>query len=113
MFARASGFDASRAALPWLLAIAANECRTMRQRRARRREDPLVDREPAAPDCPEALVLAADERAAIESVTGTLDALDAETLRQAMDQRPPGATFRKRLERAIGRFRDRWRAHHG
>ena len=113
LFARASDFDSSREALPWVLAIAANECRTLRRRQGRRNEDALLDLEIAGSDCPEARVLAADERAAVEAIVGTLDPRDIETLRLAMDQRPPGATFRKRLERAISRFRARWRTQHG
>jgi RNA polymerase sigma-70 factor, ECF subfamily len=35
---RASGYDRTRSALPWALAIAAWECRTLRRRAGRRRE---------------------------------------------------------------------------
>ncbi len=45
---------------------------------------------------------------------GGLSALDAETLlAAARGERDPSATFRKRLERALARFRKEWRARHG
>ena len=53
--------------------------------------------------------------AAAESVLGTLRPLDVETITSiATGARPAqGATFRKRLERALSRFRLAWRARHG
>ncbi len=45
---------------------------------------------------------------------GGLSGLDAETLlAAARGERDPSATFRKRLERALERFRKEWRARHG
>src|SRR5437867_2068594 len=41
LFLRASEFDATRDALPWVLGIVANDCRTLRRRAQRRREGPL------------------------------------------------------------------------
>src|SRR5262245_57529195 len=40
VFSRASEFDAERDALSWVLEIVAYECRTIRQRARRRREEP-------------------------------------------------------------------------
>lgn len=111
LFSRASEFDPSRDALPWILAITANECRTLRKRTMRRRED-LIEPDVAGEEA-ESAWRTAEVRSAVEAVIGTLDARDAETLRLAMDDRPAGATFRKRLERAIVRFRARWRTQHG
>src|SRR3989442_11679109 len=43
VFLRAAEFDASRPALPWVLGVVANECRTIRRQTQRRREGPLED----------------------------------------------------------------------
>jgi hypothetical protein len=43
-----------------------------------------------------------------------LSALDQGTLvAAARGERDPSSTFRKRLERALARFRKQWRARHG
>ncbi len=52
--------------------------------------------------------------AAAEEVLGSLSAGDRETLLCLLrSDRPGGATFRKRLQRALSRFRLAWRARHG
>jgi len=107
VFANASQYDSSRDPIPWVLAFAVNACRTAKRRRLRRREDPEVDRSmnPAQQD---ALL----ERELREAVVATIDALsptDAEALRIAMGERPSDATFRKRVSRAMARFRLAWR----
>lgn len=110
LFARAHEFDPERGrALPWLVAIVANECRTQRQRVRRRREEP--DPPERAADAPTAEDLLA-EREVLEAVMhalGTLAPEDARTIRAALELGPrpdvPAATFRKRLERTLGRVR--------
>lgn len=122
VFSRASEFDPSRDALAWALGIAAFECRTLRKRRARRaaRELPVA----AAADwlapadvapSPEAALIERDLRAAVATVIGGLRPIDAETILalESGDRDVPGATFRKRLERAVSRFRSAWRDRHG
>ncbi|MBK9259939.1 MAG: sigma-70 family RNA polymerase sigma factor [Polyangiaceae bacterium] len=117
---RASEFDPSRDALAWVLGIAAYECRTLRQKHRRRKEEPssLDELEPVlagdgAPS-PEDRVIARDLDAAVLEVLGTLRANDAETLQLLLaDERLEGATFRKRVERAMRRLREAWRAKHG
>jgi DNA-directed RNA polymerase specialized sigma24 family protein len=115
VFARAAQFDARRDALPWALGIAAYECRTLRKARFRRREE--LTREPPEPAdarTPEDAAIERDLQAAAAEVLGGLSALDAETLlAAARGERDPSATFRKRLERALARFRKEWRARHG
>jgi DNA-directed RNA polymerase specialized sigma24 family protein len=115
IFARAAEFDARREALPWALGIAAYECRTLRKSRARRREELTVE-PPEAVEArtPEDAAIERDLQAAAAAVLGGLSALDAETLlAAARGERDPSATFRKRLERALARFRKEWRARHG
>jgi RNA polymerase sigma-70 factor (ECF subfamily) len=119
IFARASEYDRSRDALAWALGIAAWECRTLRRKRERRREGsalaPAVDGAAAAGPSPEETLIDGDLRAAAAEVLGTLRPLDVETiLAIAGGERPvEGATFRKRVERAMARFRLAWRARHG
>jgi RNA polymerase sigma-70 factor (ECF subfamily) len=115
VFSRASEYDPARDALSWALGIAGWECRTLQRRRERRREgSSLVElADPAA--TPEETAIERDLRAAVESVVGTLRPMDMETLlAMAGGPRPvQGATFRKRVERALARFRLAWRAKHG
>lgn len=107
LFAHVGDFDATRDPVPWALAFASNACRTARKRVLRRRE------EADPPDItgtsnPEASLVEAQVRVAVQATLGALSPLDTETLRLAMGERPPGATFRKRLERASARFRAAW-----
>jgi RNA polymerase sigma-70 factor (ECF subfamily) len=116
IFASASEYDARRDALAWALGIAAWECRTLRRKRERRREESALalDHHPAETSSPEEAVLQRDLREAAESVLGTLRPIDIETIAAAAGgERSPGATFRKRLERALLRFRLAWRTRHG
>ena len=117
VFSRASNYDRERDALTWALGIAAWECRTLRKRRERRREEfalapaALAD---ASTSSPEAATVERDLREAAEAVLGTLRPIDIETIAAAASgRREQGATFRKRLERALARFRLAWRARHG
>jgi RNA polymerase sigma-70 factor (ECF subfamily) len=117
VFERAASFDARRDALPWVLAIAAWECRTARRRIGRSREDltasALPDFVESAPT-PESCVADAELIAAVKVAIGSLSEADRETLERAMtDQAPPGATFRKRRERAMARLREVWRRVYG
>lgn len=119
VFSRASEHDPERDALAWALGLAAWECRTLRHKRERRREEfipapeRLADHSTEQPS-PEEAVLARDLREAAESVLGTLRPMDIETIAAAASaRRAPGATFRKRLERALARFRLAWRTRHG
>ena len=118
IFSRASEFDAGRDALSWALGIAAWQVRTHRTRARRRREETLS----TAPDpadttpSPEAAAMARSLEAALERALGDLPRSDAATLlAYARGERPdlPGATFRKRVERALARLRARWRINHG
>jgi len=117
VFSRASEYDPGRDALSWALGIAAWECRTLRRKRERRREQTAgpLERLVAPGATPEEAVIERDLRLAAEEIAGTLRPLDLETLLAvASGARPAsGATFRKRLERALARFRLAWRAKHG
>lgn len=115
IFARAAEFDSRRDALSWAVGIVAYECRTFRKSRSRRREQAMT----GIPDradwrTPEDHAVEQNLVAAATEVLGALRVQDAETLlAAARGEREASATFRKRLERAIARFRNQWRARHG
>jgi RNA polymerase sigma-70 factor, ECF subfamily len=114
---RASDYDPSRPALPWAVAIATWECRTLLRRRGRRREigddttahaasDAAPDEEAAQRDLVEAALAAMQE----------LSPVDRETLVATFWEEAAavgGATLRKRRERALGRLRDAFRRLYG
>jgi RNA polymerase sigma-70 factor (ECF subfamily) len=122
VFLRASEFDRRREALPWIVAIAANECRTIRRKASRRREElgaegAAVEAASAAPS-PEAEALDRDLWDAVVAVAGELRPEDQRTLLLALEGGGPeagvnAATFRKRLQRATERLRAAWRTKHG
>ena len=117
IFRRASEFDPGRDALAWVLGIVAWQVRTHRTKTRRRREEPadvLPERETSAAS-PEEEAAAAELTAALERALAELSPDDAATLlAYARGERPdlPGATFRKRVERALDRLRARWRIRH-
>lgn len=113
---RASGYDRKRPALPWALAIAAWECRTIARKKSRRREVG----EDMAPDL---AITGSDvtfeERELVQKameVLGELSDSDRETLIATFQDEgasAPGATFRKRRERALNRLRASFRSIYG
>ena len=116
VFLRASEFDPSREALPWILVCVAFECRTAARRAARRRllldnETPLLTDNPT----PEHLAITRELEQALRKVLGTLSPLDQGTILAVMEERESrgGAIFRKRFQRALARLRDAWRLRHG
>ena len=114
VFARAGEFDRERDALGWILGIAAWEIRTAKTRFRRRREDSLGDAAAARPGgdpTPEEAAIERERDQAIDRALAALDPRASETLRDYIrDVRPavPPATFRKRVQRAIGRARAAW-----
>jgi RNA polymerase sigma-70 factor, ECF subfamily len=118
LFFKVSDFDPRGDALGWALAVATAECRTLARARYRRRE---------TSDAPLALLgveseaerglFHAEMKRALVEVLGSLKAEDAQTLLAWVELEPrpavPGATFRKRLERAAHRLRTAWKARYG
>ncbi len=117
IFVRAVEFDPERDALSWALGIAAFEVRTARKRFTRRREDFVEVPHPVGnADSPEASVIQRNLELAAAEVVGVLRPSDIETLRLLASgerARVRRSAFRKRVERAIKRFRLAWRAKHG
>jgi RNA polymerase sigma factor (sigma-70 family) len=116
LFAQAVDFDPQRDAVGWALTIAAYECRTIRRQRGRRREVGADELLPLADSrgTPEQLVIERDLDAAVREVVSELRPEDAEVVLATISETRPSndATFRKRLERALGRLRLAWKAKH-
>ena len=118
VFARSAEFDRERDGLSWALGIAAYEIKTARRKQQRRREDPLAPAELARradpARSPEDLAVAQSLDAVLDESLRELLPSDETTLRAfASGDRPEavaGATFRKRVERALTRLRRHWRA---
>ena len=119
VFFRAAEYDRGRDALTWVLAIVANECRTLRQRARRRRETALESAASAAAPgpTPEERATRADLERAARTVLDGLPAADVEAILAHVGggERPavPAATLRKRVERALRRLRRAWSEKHG
>jgi RNA polymerase sigma-70 factor, ECF subfamily len=122
VFWRISEFDRRRDGLSWIFGIAAYECRTIRKKHQRRREDPMPTGEEAGrwavDTATEEELIQQDLVEAAEEVLVDLPRSDAETIRVAIrgEPRPEGvaaAAFRKRLERAFRRLRLAWSTKYG
>lgn len=117
-------YDRSRPALPWALAIAGWECRTLARKRQRRREtsDAVGEASVADPaDLEHEVAQRELNRAALETL-GELSDVDRETLiatfweeasAEAPAASPSPAAVRKRRERALGRLRAAFRRLYG
>lgn len=113
-------YDRARPALPWALAIAGWECRTLARKRSRRREVGALD--DATPDVPvpedgeTALAQRELIRAAVHAL-GELSEADRDALVATFwDEAATsvsGATFRKRRQRALERLRGVFRRLYG
>jgi RNA polymerase sigma-70 factor (ECF subfamily) len=118
LFRQLDRYDRSRDALTWTLAIATWETRTIRRRLQRRGEVAAREAPARSIDGP----AVAEERELVRAALATLATLaptdidvivasitDDDELRRLLEP----ATFRKRLERALGRLRLSWRSRHG
>ena len=116
LFGQLERYDHGRDALTWALTHATWQCRTARRRLHRRNE--------CEPDDARTFdgAAVAEERELVRAALATLATLSAhdreiivaavtddDELRAALAP----ATFRKRLERALGRLRTSWRSRHG
>lgn len=112
---RASDYDPKRPALPWALAIAGWECRTLRRKRGRRREAGEVGLTnlPAGGDGDhdaERRFVERDLANAAVAALGNLSPVDQEVLVATFwEEAGSGPTMRKRRERALVRLRDTFR----
>lgn len=112
---RASDYDKARPAMPWAMAIAGWECRTIARKRTRRREAAEPPTERAGRDPEEDFVQRNLTAAALDAL-GELSHTDRETLMGTFWEEAAsvsGATLRKRRERAIDRLRKSFRRMYG
>ena len=112
---RASDYDRTRPALPWALAIAGWECRTLLRKRTRRREVDVAIDERGGQHPEEAFAQQDLASAALEAL-GQLSETDRETLVATFwDEATSasGPTLRKRRERALDRLRKAWKKVYG
>lgn len=118
LFFKVSHFDVRGDALGWALALATAECRTLARKQFRRREtsDASLAALPVESEAERSL-LHEEMTKALVAVLGTLKPEDVQTLLAWVEMEPrpaiPGATFRKRLERAAHRLRAAWRGRYG
>lgn len=118
IFSRASTFDRTGDAFTWAVTIASWEVRTIQKQVSRARTTSLGSQEPADPAESVETILSREQLvAAARQVLGTLSEMDQQTLVASFnDENPtsiPGATFRKRRERALARLREAWRRVYG
>ncbi|MGD0835932.1 MAG: sigma-70 family RNA polymerase sigma factor [Polyangia bacterium] len=114
ILSRASDYDPRRPALPWALAIAAWECRTLARARTRRREVSGQTAAEPTVDGPEEAVMQQNLVQAALAAMGHLSEKDRETLVATYwDEAASGATLRKRRERALARLRRAFRRLYG
>ena len=116
ILARASDYDRNRPALPWALAIAGWECRTILRKRTRRRETSEDEaREPSVENVEEEFARKDLVSAAVDAM-GQLSDTDREVLVATFTDESlniAGATLRKRRERALRRLKDAFRRLYG
>ena len=112
---RCGEYDRKRPALPWALAIAAWECRTIARKRTRRREVPEDEAPVLGSGSEEELAQRELMLAAIDAL-GELSEQDREALVATFWEEATnvtGATLRKRRERALTRLRDTFKRLYG
>lgn len=116
IFTRASDYDQTRPAMPWALAIAGWECRSLSRKRNRRREAPEPERDERAGSHAEEELVQRDLTQAAVTALGELSDADRDALIASFwDEAASvsGATLRKRRERALTRLRNSFRRLYG
>ena len=112
---RSSEYDARRPAMPWALAIAGWECRTLQRKRARRKEARESARAESDEDAENHFVQR-DLVGAAMNALGSLSEPDRDALVATFwDEAASvaGATLRQRRARALTRLRDTFRRLYG
>ena len=120
VFERATTYRQGSEAMTWILTIAAYECRTIHQRTRRRKVDADSDARLAtaihAGVAPDQELISADTTAKVRDLLDGLSENDRSAILDILDDRDrpdiDGATFRKRLQRALVRFKKAWEAGH-
>lgn len=113
---RASDYDRTRPAMPWAMAIAGWECRTLARKRMRRRETGAADAGERTGTHAEEDLVERNLAAAALTALGALSDTDRETLIASFwdeSASVSGATLRKRRGRALDRLRSQFRRLYG
>lgn len=116
IFERASDYDPKRPAMPWAMALAGWECRTVLRKRLRRREVAEEGEGFSVDRGAEDEFVQRDLTRAAVAALGELSDLDRETLVSTFWDAVPsasGATLRKRRERALARLQQTFRRLYG
>ena len=130
LFAQLERYDRERDALTWALTLVTWQCRTVLRQQVRRGERGGAVQLAATVGGPDAHATGSaagsidgasliEQRDLVRAALATLETLgarDLETITLAItdaERRAPPTTFRKRLERALARFRTSWRSRHG
>ncbi len=112
LFAQASNYREGRSAAAWALSIAFFECRTLRQRRRRSREQPLDTELSLSERSPEQTVEDRELSLALETAIESLGEVDQAALRELLTREigdsPASPHLRKRRQRAIFRLKMLW-----
>jgi len=113
---RASDYDPARPALPWALAIAGWECRTLKRARSRRRETQEDEGPEVTGGAAENDFITRQLSAAAVMAMGELTQADQDVLRATYwdgAAEVSGATLRKRRKRALERLQKVFRRLYG
>jgi RNA polymerase sigma factor (sigma-70 family) len=117
VFAQASHYDPQRSALAWALAITSWECRSLLQKRNRRRERALDDAgDPGVSTDVDAQLDQEVQRSALQAALAQLSAQERATITRAFfeeQERAQTPAFRKQKERALQHLRTVWRRVYG
>lgn len=118
VFSRASTFDRTGDAFTWAINIATWEVRTIQKQTMRSRTTFLENHDMADPaEGADSLISHEQLVTAARHVLGSLSEADQETLVATFNEEAPagvpGATFRKRRERALARLKEAWRSVYG
>lgn len=117
VFEDAASYDPDRDAAAWIVTLASWELRSHRRdvARTRARHGGEVDARIASTAAdPEREAQAAQIADAVRACVGELSSVDQEVLLAVMnDERRVGASFRKRVERALSRLKAKWSKRYG
>lgn len=117
IFGQAQNYNRSSDALSWILTIASFECRTLRQKYRRKREDSLdlggIETLASEQRSPEEVAILDDLKKCLLNTLDDLSVVDRESILISVTDgiRPeiPAATFRKRVQRGLYALKAAWR----
>ena len=116
VFSRASQFDPEKDALTWVFALVVYECKTLHRKKQRLRES-HTDLESIDDHDGEMELKLIEKKMRLQAreLIKDLKPMDQEVILKVINEEESqkGALFRKRLERAIKRFKQAWEKRYG